>query len=51
MKEIEVLKLNRKRSFDQFRRRKFVTVKNKKKVSASLRRDLYRNYGFKLVDN
>jgi hypothetical protein len=51
MKEVEILNLRNRKSFDEGRRRKFVTVKNKKKVSASLRRDLYRNYGFKLVDN
>jgi hypothetical protein len=53
MKEVEVLRLNGKKGFDETKiKRKFVTVKNrKKKVSSSLRRDLHRNYGFKLVDN
>jgi len=52
MKEIEVLRLNGKKGFEEKVKRKFVTVKNKKKkISSSLRKDLYRNYGFKLEDN
>jgi hypothetical protein len=53
MKEIEILRLNGKKGFDESKiKRKFVTVKaRKKKISSSLRKDLYRNYGFKLEDN
>ena len=49
--KIEVLRL-RKKPFEEEVKRKFVTVKNKKKkVSSKMRRDLFKNYGFKLMDN
>lgn len=52
IKEIEVLKLNGKRKIEEGKiKRKFVTVRTRKKVSRSLRNDLFRNYGFKLEDN
>jgi hypothetical protein len=52
MEKIEVLRLSSKKLVEEEKiKRKFVTVKNKKKVSSSLKRDLLKNYGFKLVDN
>jgi len=52
MREIEVLRLSsRKELEEENAKRKFVTVKSRKKVSSSLRKDLLKNYGFKLSDN
>jgi hypothetical protein len=53
MEKIEVLRLSSKKLVEEEKiKRKFVTVRNrKKKVSSSLKRDLLKNYGFKLVDN
>jgi len=49
--KMEVLRL-RKKPLEEEIKRKFVTVKTgKKNVSRSLRRELLKNYGFKLVDN
>jgi hypothetical protein len=52
MREIDVLRLSGKKSFDEEKlKRKFVSVRSRKKVSSSLRKDLLKNYGFKLEDN
>jgi hypothetical protein len=52
MREIEVLRLGGKKPFDEEKiKRRFVSVKARKKVARSLRKDLLRNYGFKLADN
>jgi len=52
MKEVEALRLTTRKGFDEEKIRKnFVSVRAKKKVSSSLRKDLLRNYGFKLIDN
>jgi len=48
---IEILRL-RKKPLEEEIKRKFVTVKTgKKNLSKSLRRELLKNYGFKLIDN
>jgi hypothetical protein len=50
--KIEILKLVSKKNLDVGTRRNFVNVKTEKnKVSPRLKRELLKNYGFKVIDN